>query len=248
MGETETGMIVTPERRERFEQEGLFVLEAFFTEEEIDAVTARIDAHALRHEEALRARGAQGISRAGEISFTAFLAENDPALAAFCKHPKMVALTTELIGPDVRLYWNQSVYKQPETPREFPWHQDNGYTPVEPDQYYTCWLALTDATIENGCIWVLPGSHRQGPVPHEDSPIGKVGYRGPDPGVPVPLKRGSMAVFSSLLLHRSGPNLSRGPRKAYVMQYIPAHARNGVTKAPFDDRMWVARGGVAVSA
>jgi len=241
-------MIVTPERREQFVMEGYFVLESFFTEEEIDAVTAAIDVHAVTHDERLREQGAQGISRAGEIAFTAHLAEKDPAIAAFCRHPKMVALTTELIGPDVRLYWNQSVYKQPETPREFPWHQDNGYTPVEPAQYYTCWLALTDATIENGCVWLLPGSHRQGPVPHEDSPLGKVGYRGPDTGLPLPLKKGSMAVFSSLALHRSGPNLSSSTRKAFIMQYIPAHARNGVTQEPFTDRMWVARDGAAVSA
>jgi ectoine hydroxylase-related dioxygenase (phytanoyl-CoA dioxygenase family) len=70
-----------------------------------------------------------------------------------------------------------------------------------------------------------------------------VGYRGPDAGIPLPLKKGDMAVFSSLLLHRSGPNLTQGVRKAYVVQYIPAHARNGTTGAPFDDRLWVTRSG-----
>jgi ectoine hydroxylase-related dioxygenase (phytanoyl-CoA dioxygenase family) len=236
--------LVTPDRRRQFEEQGFFVLDRFFTPEETDAILAHIDAHAEEHERRLRSEGDRGISRAGEITFTAFLAEKDAEILAFCRQPRMAQLTTELIGPDVRLYWNQSVYKQPETPREFPWHQDNGYTPVEPEQYYTCWLALTEATLENGCIWVLPGSHRQGTLLHEDSPIGRVGYRGADPGMPVPLAKGSMAVFSSLLLHRSGPNLTDRPRKAYIMQYIPAHACNGRTGEPFTDRLWVAREGV----
>ena len=241
-------MTITPKQREQFERDGYFILESFFTDAEIEDITAAIDVHARQTEEVLREKGTIGISRPGEIAFTAHLAERDAAIAAFCCHPKMVALTTELIGPDVRLYWNQSVYKAPETPREFPWHQDNGYTPVEPEQYYTCWLALTDATIENGCVWILPGSHKQGTLPHVDSPIGKVGYQGPDTGIPVPLKKGSMVVFSSLMLHRSGPNLSDGSRKAFIMQYIPAHARNGATKVAFDDRMWVAKNGEAFAS
>lgn len=238
--------IVSPPQYTQFENEGYFVLEDFFTEAEIDEITTSIDNFALLHEEKMQKEGAQGISRPGEISFTSHLARRDPAIAAFCKHPRMVRLVTELIGPDVRLYWDQSVYKQPETPREFPWHQDNGYTPVLPEQYYTCWLALTDATLENGCIWLLPGSHLHGTLSHEDSPIGRVGYFGDETGIPVPLKKGSMAVFSSLTLHKSGPNLSDGARKAYIMQYIPAEARNGETGVPFTDRMWVARDGEAV--
>ena len=46
----------------------------------------------------------------------------------------------------MRLYWDQAVYKKPDTAASFPWHQDNGYAYVEPQQYLTCWIALTDAT------------------------------------------------------------------------------------------------------
>ena len=47
-----------------------------------------------------------------------------------------------------------------------PWHQDNGYTPVEPEEYVTCTVALDPTTRENGCLWIQPGSHRRGPTPH----------------------------------------------------------------------------------
>ena len=236
-------MIVTSERREQFDERGFFVLESFFSVEEICDIATAIDSFAGDHDRRLRESGTQGISRPGEIAFTANLALKDPRIFAFCAQAKMVQLVTELIGPDVRLYWDQSVYKHPETAREFPWHQDNGYTPVIPAQYYTCWLALSDSTLENGCIRVLPGSHMQGPVEHRDSPMGRVGYDGPDPGIPVPLKSGSMAVFSSLLLHKSGPNLTDSTRKAYIIQYIPANACSGATGEPFEDRKWIAQSG-----
>src|ERR1044071_2395679 len=145
---------MTIDERNRFDNEGFFIAESFFSPNEVGPIPALIDEFAIEHETRLRSIGTEGISRPGEIAFTAHLSRKDPRIMAFCSHPNLVDLLTALIGPDVRLYWDQSVYKQPETPKEFPWHQDNGYTPVIPAQYYTCWLALTDATIDNGCIWV----------------------------------------------------------------------------------------------
>ena len=78
----------------------------------------------------------------------------------------MTDLCSDLLGPDVNLYWDQAVYKKPEKPRRVPWHQDNGYTYVEPQQYLTIWLALTDATEDNGCPVVAPGVHRMGTLAH----------------------------------------------------------------------------------
>src|SRR6185437_1180446 len=99
--------------------------------------------------------------------FADHLAERDPAIRAFCERPEFVAITTQLLVPDADLYWNQSVFTMPETPREFPWHQDDGYTPVTTAPYLTLWLALNDATPENGCISVLPGSHKRGLIEHK---------------------------------------------------------------------------------
>ena len=66
----------------------------------------------------------------------------------------------------MRLYWDQAVYKKTEKPRRVPWHQDNGYTYVEPQEYLTVWLALTDATLDNGCPEVAAGCHRLGTLAH----------------------------------------------------------------------------------
>ena len=234
--------MVNDAQRQQFREQGFFLLPNLFSAADIDALRGRIDRFAEAHEAQLKEAGQQGISRPKEISFTVHLADQDPEIMAFVRRPELVGLATSLIAPDISLYWDQSVYKRPEAKRDFPWHQDNGYTPIEPQEYLTCWLALDDATQENGCIWVLPGSHHGGTVEHKDSPIGKQCYFGDDPGTPVPLAKGSMVAFSSLLFHRSGPNTSAGTRKAYIMQYSSADARHGATGVPFN-RTVVARAG-----
>ncbi len=207
---------------QQFREVGYFILPELFSASEIDAVRERIDDFNAEHERHLAESGNQGISRANEIAFTNNLAQRDPVIGAFAADARFVEITTTLIGPDISLYWDQSVYKKPETRRDFPWHQDNGYRTVVPLEYVTCWTALEDATIENGTIWVMPGTHKDGVVEHKPTPIGLQCYFGDDPGTPVELPKGGTAVFSSLLFHRSGPNVSSRIRKAYITQYSPA--------------------------
>jgi ectoine hydroxylase-related dioxygenase (phytanoyl-CoA dioxygenase family) len=164
------------------------------------------------------------IARAGEITFTTHLVTRSAALRAFTCSPLLADVCADLIGPDVRLYWDQAVYKKPGTASPFPWHQDNGYAFVEPQQYLTCWVALTDATEDNGCPWVVPGLHHMGTLAHEHSDIGFVCLHDPDGAVPVPVSAGGMVVFSSLTPHSTGPNRSGAVRKAYIVQFAPSGA------------------------
>ena len=136
-------------------------------------------------------------------------------------------LCADLVGPDVRLYWDQAVYKKPEKPRRFPWHQDNGYAYVEPQQYLTVWLALVDATEDNGCPQVVPGQHRHGTLAHHYvDPLGYECISGDPPdAVAAPARAGGAVVFSSLTPHLTGPNLTTDVRKAWILQYAPEGAR-----------------------
>ena len=99
-------------------------------------------------------------------------------------------LARDLVGPDVRLYWDQSVYKQPNGAEPVLWHQDNGYTYVEPQAYLTCWVAITDATPENGCIAVMPGVHRDGTLAHRSTPVGEECWGDWSGAVEVPVRAG----------------------------------------------------------
>jgi ectoine hydroxylase-related dioxygenase (phytanoyl-CoA dioxygenase family) len=238
--------IVTAERLQQFREQGYFILGEFFLAEEIDQLREHIDTFAEAHEVALQKTGREGISRPKEISFTAHLAERDPVIRSFIAQEKFVDITFSILKSDISLYWDQSVYKKPETVRDFPWHQDTGYVPTDPAEYVTCWLALDDVPQESGCIWVLPGAHKQGMIEHQDTEIGKQCYFGDDLGIAVPLKKGSMVVFSSLLFHRSGPNLSKRVRKGYVIQYSVAHAKHAITGEPFN-RLVIARDGLSAT-
>ena len=141
----------------------------------------------------------------------------------------------DLIGPDVRLYWDQAVYKKPGTKDEFPWHQDNGYTFIEPQAYLTCWIALTDTDETNGCPWVMPGLHQKGTLFHEPTDLGHEIPLDSSESICLPLKAGSIAIFSSLTPHRTGPNLSDGIRKSYILQYAPDGAKRVISQSLTED-------------
>jgi ectoine hydroxylase-related dioxygenase (phytanoyl-CoA dioxygenase family) len=234
---------LSAEQVRAYDELGGFVLEAAFEPDEVQAVMAAIDPLEAEADAALAAAGRQNysIARAGEIVFSAHLVARSEVLKRFSRHAVFKRLTRELIGPDVRLYWDQLVYKKPGTADEFPWHQDNGYTFVRPQQYLTCWVALTDATVANGCPWIVPGAHRQGTLAHRWTDLGFECLREPEGAVPLEVSAGAIAVFSSLTPHRTGPNLTDGARKSYILQYAPAGAvmyPRGAEPRAADDPNW----------
>ena len=101
------------------------------------------------------------------------------------------------------------------------WHQDNGYTFVEPQAYLTCWIAITDATPENGCVAVMPGVHRDGTLRTANTPIGFECWGDHGEAVEVPVRAGSIVVFTSLTPHYTERNTTDDVRKAYIVQYAP---------------------------
>jgi phytanoyl-CoA hydroxylase len=217
---------ITESHARHYDSEGFFLLQGALAPGEVDALVESIDPFEEEQEAALRTLegGRLFIARAGEITFTVHLVTRSAALREFAGHPVLVDLCADLLGPDVRLYWDQAVYKKPGTAAPFPWHQDNGYAFLEPQQYLTCWVALTDATVENGCPWVVPKLHRRGTLAHRLSDTGFVCLSDPATAVPVPANRGDIVVFSSLTPHATGPNLTDEVRKAYIVQYAPTGA------------------------
>ncbi len=244
-------MEINPEHHDLMQSQGYCILDSVFTGADMDALAIAIETYQRQHQEEIaRQGGASGISRASEITFTSHLAEQDAEIMRFCHRPELVAISTAFLGGDVDLYWNQSVYKMPEGTKEFPWHQDDGYTPVSPSPYLTLWLAINDATPENGCISALPGSHKRGLLPHEQTSLGLACHPSDDPdqGVRVPVAAGSIAAFWSLTAHKSGANVSSGVRKAYIIQYAKAGLKSLRTGQTIEAVTPIARGGRAVTA
>jgi hypothetical protein len=223
---------------ERFRTEGFFVVDDLFSAAECDTMAAELEA--LSFELAL------GRPEDGQLSYRPMLHTASSALQRWCSDGRWADVVLPLLGGSARLFWEQGVAKPPQARTELPWHQDSGYTPTVPEEYVTCWVALDDADASNGCLWLQPRSHLQGRQPHRnDESFGpfRVGYDGNDDGVAVPVPKGSVLVFSSLLMHRSGPNTTDRPRRAWIIQFCPADAVSALSSKPLDDRLLVARDG-----
>jgi ectoine hydroxylase-related dioxygenase (phytanoyl-CoA dioxygenase family) len=249
---------VTDSEAAQFDREGWFVVDRLVDVHVLAAVTEEIDRREAKVEAFLRKQPDErlSIAEAGALTVSIHLAARSALLRDLARSREMTDLCSDLLGPDVNLYWDQAVYKKPEKPRRVPWHQDNGYTYVEPQQYLTIWLALTDATEDNGCPVVAPGVHRMGTLAHSYvDPLGYECFSDPPRAAAAPVAAGGAVVFSSLTPHLTGPNLTDEVRKAYILQYAPAGAETLVgdpskgsprTRQPCDDadrQFAVLRGG-----
>ena len=220
---------LSPEQVAEFDEQGFVVVPDLIDAATLAAVTADLDGLEAEVDAFLQTRddGRFSIAETGALTVAIHAVTRSAAARALSRHPAVLGLCADLVGPDVRLYWDQAVYKKTEKPRRVPWHQDNGYTYVEPQAYLTVWLALTDATVDNGCPWIAPGRHRLGTLAHHYvEPLGWecLTQGQADDAVPAPVPAGGAAVFSSLTPHLTGPNLTADVRKAYILQYCPSDA------------------------
>ena len=211
----------------QFDEQGYVVVTDLLDATTVERVRAEVDRYEQRMAEHLASLdgGRIAIAEDGAITFTTHLVARSDLLRELSRHPRIVGICADLIGADVNLYWDQAVYKKPEKPRRFPWHQDNGYAFVEPQQYLTVWVALTDATRDNGCPVVAPGFHRLGTLAHTYvDPLGWECLHDPEGAVAAEVPAGGAVVFSSLTPHLTGPNTTDAVRKAYILQYAPTGA------------------------
>jgi ectoine hydroxylase-related dioxygenase (phytanoyl-CoA dioxygenase family) len=214
---------ITPEQAQQYDDLGYFVVEDAFDAETMQ----RVDNELVPGDAAVKtflANAPEGrFSVAGLDTQTVapHAVTRSAYLRTFVAHPLLAGIARDLVGPNVRLYWDQSVYKQPHSAEPVLWHQDNGYTYIEPQAYLTCWIALTDATPENGCVSVMPRVHRDGTLAHRTTPVGEECWGDWEAAVDVPVRAGSIVVFSSLTPHATKRNTTDDVRKAYIVQYAP---------------------------
>lgn len=254
------GTTITAEQATQFDELGYFVLEDVFDTATLDRLDAELQPGDRYAKQFLSGTADGRFGVAGLDTQT--IAPHAVTRSAFAReitaHETLAGLALDLVGPDVRLYWDQSVYKQPNGAEPVLWHQDNGYTYVEPQAYLTCWIAINDATPENGCVTVVPRVHRDGTLAHRSTPIGEECWGDWAIVQEVPVRAGSVVVFSSLTPHATKRNTTDAVRKAYIVQYIPDGAvalRGDPSKGPVirtdvlgdDDRaFWIVREGARV--
>ena len=146
----------------------------------------------------------------------------DHRLHDLAHHPQLLTLVQRLIGDSPVLFQDMALLKPPRMGREKPWHQDHAYFRIDLEaKVVGCWIALDEATVENGCMVIAPGSHLQGPVVHFqrrdwqicDTDVDNSG------ALAVPLKPGGLLIFQSLLHHGTPPNRTAQRRRALQFHY-----------------------------
>ncbi len=174
--------------------------------------------------------------------------QEHPLFETLVQHPRVKGVVQTLLGEEAILFGEMALSKPPFIGSEKPWHQDNAYFVYAPlTSVVTAWVALDDATVENGCMYTLPGGHRVGALKHVhgiDCQIA-AGRLDLSQSVPVELRAGGAMFFSGMLPHQTPPN--RGPlrRRALQFQYRGVHTR-ALTKEEYS-RVFVEADGTPAS-
>ncbi|MYE10147.1 MAG: phytanoyl-CoA dioxygenase family protein [Gammaproteobacteria bacterium] len=217
--------------RDAFERDGFVVLESAIDRDTLAMLREECDGFVERTDRWLEARGkdTHSITHRGRRYFIANRHRESARMPGFLFGDLMRTLSTAFLGPTVYLFHEQWVVKGAERGMRFAWHQDSGYVRFQdPDNrhapYLTCWCALDDMTRENGTSSVLSQARtgsRNTVFPHrrEAGTNDLVGYDGDEPGQLIEAPAGSIAVFWSTTLHKSGANATDRPRRAYLPQY-----------------------------
>ena len=156
--------------------------------------------------------------------------ELDDRFLRYLQHPRFQGITGQLIGPHISVFRSMFMNKPPQKGTLLPYHQDGGsgwgltIAPI-----LTVWTALDDATQENGCVQIIPGSHRLGLLSergHTISAEHEAQHAKDEDSVFLEAKTGEVFVLHNWLLHRSGVNTIDRPRRAFSVCYMDAATRS----------------------
>ena len=231
---------LTTEQGEQYQRDGYLVIENLVAADAVAALRERVreythggrdaGAAALRIQVEPRVeRGELRVEHPGDgIRKIDGLVEGDDLFRNLGVASPVVDVIADLLGPDIKMFRNTLLLKPPSVGSQKGWHQDSPYWPIAPMELCSCWFPLDDATLENGCMVVLPGEHRRGPLPHvpvTDDFVIQEGVCDASASVAVPMRAGSGLFFHSLLPHYTAPNRSPHWRRAIALSYMSARSR-----------------------
>lgn len=162
----------------------------------------------------------------------------DDRLLALSKHPQILKFIENIFREEPQLFQDMALLKPPGGGREKPWHQDKAYFDLPVDTPVVgVWIALDEVGAENGCMHVIPGTHRKGPVIHFKRRDWQICDTDVDvqADVYVPLPPGGCLFFDGMIHHGTAPNESNRRRRALQFHYAPKSA----VKTSTDERLSV---------
>ena len=156
------------------------------------------------------------------------LTKHDAVFHEYARHPLILDVVQSLLGPDLKIYLDQTLCKPPRVGSAKAPHQDSAYwTQISPPSLVICWMALDDATTDNGCMRYIPGSHKLGVIEHKHLDDFRVEDDLVDypKEVAVPLKAGGCSFHHSLTMHRTDLNTSPDRRIGLTVAYMKASSK-----------------------
>ena len=224
----------------QFVDEGFVVVENLVSESERAAINAEIPKFARNEYRVSNpvdvppgATDDEAMKQILAIHFPHFVS---PIMREVIQHPGIVAVLRNVTAAHLA-HWDGSVkcmqsmlFAKPPGLQGQAWHQDERYIPTRDRSLIGAWIALDDANVSNGCLWVLPGSHRHGYLwptgphgrPDEFDSSDEANGFDDSMAVAVEVPAGSVVFFNGYLLHRSLRNRSDGYRRALVNHYCNA--------------------------
>lgn len=196
---------LTPDQVEQFRVDGYLGPFEMCSPDEMARISERLDAEVFSADPPPR----QGVHQSRHL--------DSRLVYDLCAHPEVVGRMAAIYGPDLLLWRSHFFLKEPGAV-EVPWHQDTNYWPLEPPLNISAWVAIDDATVENSCVNVIPGSHRS-VVPHVPSAEGMLfaemadtEYIDTTAAVAMELRAGQFFLFNERAVHQSEPNRSNRRR------------------------------------
>jgi ectoine hydroxylase-related dioxygenase (phytanoyl-CoA dioxygenase family) len=230
-------MRLEPDQIDFYWTNGYLPLPNLFPADHVQTLLARLEALCAdwQGEEAQRMGIMQEPEAAEKTPATvrkfAGMAEVDPLFLSHVCHPNLLDVVAQLLGTPLSLYADQALLKPPYHGSEKPEHQDNAYFKVAPaDHLVTCWTALDDSDLANGCMHYYAGSHKGGVVAHRAIPntphLVPEGFDRTQSSA-VPIRAGGCILHHSETVHWSPPNHSPRWRRAVVCHLVRSDATMG---------------------
>jgi phytanoyl-CoA hydroxylase len=221
---------VTAEQIQSYQDNGFIVLEDFLTDEELEYWREAVDGEV----EERRHQKLDGTAAGGREDFYGnvflqlmLLSRTNEKVHDLFHDPELSRMVTELAQVDgIRLWHDQALYKEPWA-NPTSWHFDCPYWSFNSQDSISIWVALDDATIQNGCMYYIPGSHKVADFHWTNigQNMGEIFQEYPEFGkrdpVPAPVKAGGAALHNGLTAHAAGPNMTSGYRRAMTCGYMP---------------------------
>ncbi|HTW98391.1 MAG TPA: phytanoyl-CoA dioxygenase family protein [Acidimicrobiales bacterium] len=228
------------ERKHFYEENGYLIVPELLAASEVEELRAAL-AEVLEEAEGLEASNAKfALSAPDPATGQRYvkrvfnpIARHD-AFEKLVSHPAILDVLEELIGPNITLHQTKLNLKPPAEDARFEWHQDFPFFPHTNFDLVAVMVFLDDTGESNGCLQVIPGSHKLGPLEHDFSADGqaygsevrdKSVFADESRWVSLVVPAGSIGLHHSCMLHSSGANHSDRPRSTLVVEYRATDAR-----------------------